>query len=251
MLNTPTLEKLKEIKFFGMAKAFEEQLASTNYDSLCFEERLGLLVDREATDRDNRRFLTRLKGAGLRQTASIQDIEYSHKRGLNRALLQSLYTCQWIKESLNLIITGPTGVGKSYIACAMGHQACIEGYKTKYLRIPKFLPELAAARGDGTYLRKINLIAKMDLIILDDWGLSVFNELERRDILEILDDRHNRKSTIVTSQMPVDKWHKIIGDPTLADAIMDRLVHSSYRIELEGDSMRKKKSKLTKTDKKG
>lgn len=245
MITVPTFEKLKSMKFWGMAQAFEEQMSSSQYERLSFEERLGLLVDREASERENRRMQSRLKQAALRQQACIQDIDHTLPRGLDPALMQSLYSGQWIKEHLNILICGPTGIGKSFIACALGHQACLQGARVKYLRIPRLLPQLALARGDGSYLKMINQMARMDLIILDDWGLSVFNDQERRDILEILDDRHNRGSTIITAQLPVEKWHQIIGDPTLADAILDRVVHNAYKLQLKGDSVRKKRSKLT------
>ncbi len=244
MLMTPTMEKLKQMKLQGMLKGLQEQQESSTSQKLNFEERFGLLVDLESLERENRQLNTRLRQAAFRQNACIQDIDYSLPRKLDQSLIQSLYTCQWIKESLNVIITGPTGVGKSFIACALGHQACMKGYKVKYLRLSRFLPQLALARGDGSYFKIIRQLAKTELIILDDWGLSVFSSQERHDILEIFDDRHNRSSTLITSQIPQNEWHQVIGDPTLADAILDRVLHNAYHLNLKGGSARKKLSKL-------
>lgn len=244
MLTIPTLDKLRVLKLPGMAKAFEEQLASSDYEHLSFEERLGLLVDREATERENRRLQSRLKQAKLRQTACMEDIDYHHPRGLDRSLMRSLSTCRWMKDHLNILISGPTGAGKSFIACALGHRACLEGFKVLYFRAPRLFPDLALARGDGRYSKLMSSMAKAHLLVVDDWGLSVLADQERRDLLEILEDRHGIHSTIMASQLPVEHWHEVIGNPTLADAILDRLVHSAYRINLNGGSMRKKKSAL-------
>jgi DNA replication protein DnaC len=245
MLNHPTLDKLHALKFTGMANALSEQMALPEIEKLSFEERLGLLVDREITERDERRLKTRLRKARLKQQACIEDIDYRHARGLDRSLMMDLANCQWIKKHLNLLVTGPTGVGKSWIACALAHKACRKGYSAQYLRLPRLLEELPLAKGDGSYPKLLANLAKMDLLILDDWGLSKLTADQRRDLLEILEDRHDMRSTIVTSQLPINKWHQIIGDPTLADAILDRLVHNAYKINLNGESMRKKKTKLT------
>jgi DNA replication protein DnaC len=245
MLNHPTLDKLQALKFTGMAKALSEQRALPEIEKLTFEERLGLLVDREITERDDRRLKTRLRKARLKQQACVEDIDYRHARGLERSLMVDLANCQWIKKHLNILITGPTGVGKSWIACALAHKACREGYSAQYLRLPRLLEELPLAKGDGSYPKLLTGLAKMDLLILDDWGLSKLTTDQRQDLLEILEDRHDIRSTIVTSQIPINKWHQIIGDPTLADAILDRLVHNAYKINLKGESMRKKSSKLT------
>jgi DNA replication protein DnaC len=245
MLNHPTLDKLHELRFTGMAKALTEQMALPDIEDLSFEERLGLLVDREATEREDRRLQTRLRQAKLKQNACIEDIDFKQSRGLDKSLILDLAQCQWIKKHLNLLITGPTGVGKTWIACALAQKACREGFTSLYLRLPRLLQELPIAKGDGTYTRLMNRLAKVDVLILDDWGLSKLIAEQRRDLLEILEDRHDTRSTIVTSQLPLDQWHHIIGDPTLADAILDRLVHNAYKINLKGESMRKNKSKLT------
>ena len=245
MLNHPTLDKLHELRFTGMAKALSEQMALPDIDDLSFEERLGLLVDREATEREDRRLQTRLRQAKLKQNACIEDIDFKQSRGLDKSLILDLAQCQWIKKHLNLLITGPTGVGKTWIACALAQKACREGFTSLYLRLPRLLQELPIAKGDGTYTRLMNRLAKVDVLILDDWGLSKLIAEQRRDLLEILEDRHDTRSTIVTSQLPLDQWHHIIGDPTLADAILDRLVHNAYKINLKGESMRKRKTNLT------
>jgi DNA replication protein DnaC len=245
MLNHPTLDKLHELRFTGMVKALTEQMALPDIDELSFEERLGLLVDREMTEREDRRLTTRLRQAKLKQNACIEDIDFKQSRGLDKSLILDLAQCQWIRKHLNLLITGPTGVGKTWVACALAQKACREGFTSLYLRLPRLLQELPIAKGDGTYTRLMNRLAKVDVLILDDWGLSKLIAEQRRDLLEILEDRHDNRSTIVTSQLPLDQWHHIIGDPTLADAILDRLVHNAYKINLKGESMRKNKSKLT------
>jgi DNA replication protein DnaC len=245
MLNHPTLDKLQDLRFTGMAKALTEQMALPDIDDLSFEERLGLLVDREMTEREDRRLTTRLRQAKLKQNACIEDIDFKQSRGLDKSLILDLAQCQWIKRHLNLLITGPTGVGKTWVACALAQKACREGFTSLYLRLPRLLQELPIAKGDGTYTRLLTRLAKVDVLILDDWGLSKLTAEQRRDLLEILEDRHDTRSTIVTSQLPLDQWHHIIGDPTLADAILDRLVHNAYKINLKGESMRKNKSMLT------
>ena len=248
MLTYPTLDKLKAMRFTGMARALEEQMQMAEIDSLSFEERLGLLIDREMTERENRRLTTRLRKAKLRQNAAIEDIDYRHPRGLDRSLMAKLSSCQWISQHLNVLITGPTGCGKTYIACALAHKACREGYTANYTRLPRLLQELHIAKGDGRYGKLLASFAKTRLLILDDWGLAKLTDEQRHDLLEILEDRHGLRSTVVSAQLPVDNWHEIIGDPTLADAIMDRLIHNAYKINLKGESMRKLKSKLTQTE---
>ena len=247
MLHHPTVDKLQALRFTGMLKALQEQQHLPDIDSLSFEERLGLLVDREITEREDRRLQTRLRKAQLKHQAAIEDIDYRAPRGLDKALMRQLSHCQWLKEGLNLIIHGPTGVGKTWIACALAHKACREGFSAHYLRLPRLFEALHLAHGDGRYHKLMSGFAKTDLLILDDWGLAKLNAEQRRDLLELLDDRHGHRSAIVTSQIPVDHWHDIIADPTLADAILDRLVHNAYRINLKGGSMRKRKANLTHT----
>lgn len=245
MLNHPTLDKLKELKFTGMARGLEEQLNSPSYEPLSFEERLGLLIDREATERENRRLKTRLALAKLRLKACVEEIDFTPHRDLDRSLILSLSNCGWIREAFNVIITGPTGVGKSFIACALAHKACLEGFKVRYFRMSRLFQELRTATGDGTYPKLLSKIAKNQLIVLDDWGLKALNEAERNDLMEILEDRHGHHSTLIASQLPVDLWHDYIGNPTLADAILDRIIHNGYRISMKGDSMRKRKAMKT------
>jgi DNA replication protein DnaC len=212
--------------------------------TLSFEERLGLLVDREVTERSTRRLTTRLRQAKLRQNACLEDVDYRPPRGLDKALLTRLGTCQWVREHRNLLITGPTGVGKTWLACALGHQACRDGFTTLYLRLPRLLQELPIAKGDGRYPKLMTTLAKTELLILDDWGLAALSDENRRDLLELLEDRHDRRATLVTSQLPVEHWHEALGDPTLADAILDRLVHNAYKIPLTGESLRKRQAKV-------
>jgi len=245
MLTEPTIEKLKTLKLYGMLTALELQMSSSDYKEFTFEERLGLLVDREITDRENRRLQCRLKQAKLRQQACMEDIDYRHPRGIDKSLFLSLSTCQWIKDHLNILITGPTGVGKSFIACAFGHRACMEGFKVLYTRAPRLFHELNVAKGDGRYSKLMNQIAKTHLIIIDDWGLTALSHQEQRDLLEILEDRHGIHSTIIAGQLPIEHWHQLIDNPTIADATLDRLVCNAYKISLQGESMRKKKFKLT------
>jgi len=245
MLTHPTLEKLHSLKLSGMANALEDQIQMEDLKELTFEERLGLLVDREVTERRNRKLRTLLKKAKLRLNASIEDIDYRHPRGLDKSLILSLASCQWVEEHNNILITGPTGVGKSYLACALAQKACREGYRTLYFRLSRLLQELTMARGDGRYGKMLINLAKNDLLVIDDWGLAPLDDHGRRDILEILEDRHNVRSTIVTSQLPLKNWHERIGDATLVDAILDRLVHNAYKITLKGESMRKRLKSLT------
>ena len=245
MLLHPTLEKLSALRLTGMAAALEEQRNIDAVNDLGFEERLGLLLDREQAVRDTRRMQTRLRKARLRQDGAIEDIDFRHPRGLDKSLVLRLADCRWIKEHNNLIITGPTGVGKSYLACAFAHKACREGFNALYLRVSKLFEDMGLAKGDGRYLKLLATIAKADLLVLDDYGLAPLNRDQRHDLLEILEDRHGLKSTLVTSQLPLELWHEQIGDPTMADAILDRLVHSSHTIKLKGESMRKKKANLT------
>jgi len=245
MLIHPTLELLQRLRLSGMYKALQEQLQLPETDSLSFEERLGLLLERELTERETRRLRARLKQAKLREQAAIEDLNYRTHRGLDKGLMTRLASCQWIGEHLNVLITGPTGVGKTWIACALAHKACREGFSARYLRLPRLLEELGIARADGRYPKLLAELARTDLLVLDDWGLTPLNDEQRRDLLEILDDRFNTRSTLVTSQLPIPHWHDYLGDPTLADAILDRLVHCAYKLSLSGESMRKHTAELT------
>ena len=247
MLTHPTLDKLHALRLTGMARAYEQQLQLPDSDTLSTEERLGLMVDCEMTERENRRLKTRLKRAKLRHDAAIEDIDSRHPRGLDKTLMTRLATSDWVQTHHNLLITGPTGIGKSWLACALGHQACRDGFNVLYARVPRFFCELTLAKGDGRYLKLMSSLAKTDLLILDDFGTSTLKEEQRRDLLEILEDRYEVRSTMVTSQYPVQNWHELIADPTLADAILDRLVHNAYKINLKGDSMRKRRKPLTQT----
>jgi len=240
MLNEPTIDKLHELRLFGMAKALEEQNGRSEYDALTFADRLALLVDRESADRDSSRLRLRLKQAKLRLTATVENVDYRHPRGLDKSLVLALAGCRWIREHNNVIITGPTGAGKSYLACALAHKACREGFRTLYLRAPRLFDELTLAKADGRYRKILAAYARIDLLVIDDWGLAALTEEQRRDMLEILEDRHDLRSTLVASQLPIEKWHKVIGDPTLGDAILDRLVHNAHKLSLRGDSMRKR-----------
>lgn len=240
MLNHPTLEKLQALRLTGMLSALSEQMNMPDIGDLGFEERLGLLVDREMTERSDRRLTTRLRQAKFRLQAHIEDIDYRHPRGLDKSLMLSLASCQWVKERRNILITGPTGIGNTWLACAFGEKACRQGDGVLYLRLPRLLQEIPIAKGDGRYVKLMAALAKTDLIVLDDWGLAVLSDENRRDLLELLEDRHGRRATLVTSQLPVAHWHEALGDPTLADAILDRLVHNASKITLTGDSMRKR-----------
>ena len=245
MLRHPTIEKLNILKLTAMSRALQEQQSFPDIGQLCFEERLGLLADRELTERGNRRLALRLRFAKLRQAAAIEDMDLRTTRGIDKTLVVNLAACQWVHEHLNVLICGPTGVGKTFLACALAHKACREGYSAFYARLPRLLQDLELGRGDGRYAKLMKSLAKIEVLVLDDLGIAPLTERARRDLLELMDDRYNTRSTVVTSQLPVAQWHDAIGDPTLADAILDRLVHNAYKISLQGNSMRKTKEKLT------
>jgi DNA replication protein DnaC len=231
-----------------MVDAIRQQLEQPSVQELSFEERLAMIVDHEWLFRENRRLTRRLKEARLKQQAAVEDIDFRQPRGLDKSVMLTLSTCQWIRNHQNVIITGPTGIGKSYLAEALAQKACREGFTALYYRSPRLFRDLAIARGDGNYSKLLIKLAKTDLLVVDDWGLSSLTDAERRDFLEVMEDRHGSRSTVITSQYPVAKWHELIGEPTLADAILDRIVHNAHKIVLKGESMRKTRSKLTQAD---
>ena len=249
MLNNQTLETMRRLKLTGMAEGLEQQLAQpSTHDELGFNERLALLIDRESTYRHNNKITRLLKAAKLKLQANPADIDYSHPRGLVKSQLADLLSSHWILQHHNVLITGPTGCGKTYLGCALATQACLQGLSVRYFRMPRLLEALTIAHGDGRFTRLTQQLAKTDLLVLDDWGLEKMNLSQRNDLLTIMDDRHGFKSTLVTSQLPTTQWHKTIGDATLADAILDRLLHNSHKLKLKGESMRKIMSKFTESD---
>lgn len=245
MLTNPTIDMLRELGLTGMASAYQELEAQPEARSLEHGEWLALLLERETTTRRQKRFEARARAAKLRHDAQIENADFRAARGLDRNLFMKLAGCDWISQRHSLLLIGPAGVGKSWLACALGHKACREDFSVAYHRLPRLFATLALSRGDGRYPKVLKALARTDLLILDDWGPEKLNDEQRRDLLEIIEDRYERRSTIVTSQVPVDHWHDMIGNPTIADAVLDRLVHNAYRIELSGESMRKQKAVTT------
>jgi len=238
MLVNQTLDRLRALKLTGMAAAFQQQLEQPDTHDLAFNERFALLVDHETTHRENRRLTRLLQLAHLKQPACVEDIDYKHRRGLDRSQMSALATCDWVRARHNLHITAPTGCGKSWIACALGNQACRQGLSVRYERTSRLLDSLRLARGDGSYGKRLIQLAKTDVLILDDFGLKPLAQAERHDLLEVVEDRHGARSTLITSQLPVSSWHEYLGDPTVADALLDRLLSHAHRLELKGESMR-------------
>lgn len=243
MLNQPTLEKLNAMKLNGMAAAFREQMETAEASQLSFEERFGLLVDRQWDWKQNRALMRRLQLAKFKEHGVVEDIDYQHPRGLDRKLIRTLTTSDWVRQHQNLLFIGPTGIGKTWLACALAHRACRGGFFALHKRMSELFRDLAMARADGSIGTLLAKWARIDVLVLDDFAMAPLKDSERRDFLEICDDRYQRRSTILTSQMPLAHWHEQIGDPSIADSIMDRLVHNAYRIELSGESMRKKRGR--------
>jgi DNA replication protein DnaC len=242
MLLEQTLEKLRELKLYGMLAAIRQQAEQPAFHELSFDERLGFLVDREVLDRGNRRITDLLRKARLRQQACVEDIDYHQPRGLEKSRMAALINCDFIRHHQNLLITGPTGCGKSWLACAIGQQACRQGLSVRYIRVAKLLEELRISHSDGTYIKLLAQLAKHELLILDDFGLDSLTRQDQLDFLEIIEDRHQIKSTLITSQLGAKYWHDYIGEPTIADAIIDRLINRAHQIQLHGESMRKEKN---------
>ncbi|MCX7323139.1 MAG: IS21-like element helper ATPase IstB [Hyphomicrobiales bacterium] len=248
MLTHPTLDLLYDLGLHGLAKGFKQMNASTEADALSHAEWLGIILDHEVTLRRQKRFDARAKAAKLRHNAAIEDIDFRAARGLDRALFQKLASCDFIRDRRNLIITGPCGVGKSWLASALGHKACREDFSVLYHRVPRLFAALAIARNTGRYANMLRTIARTKLLILDDWGPEPLTAEQRRDLLEIVEDRYDTGSTMITSQIPVERWYEVIADPTLADAILDRVIHNATRIELSGESLRKTRAKEPPSD---
>ena len=242
-MTEPTVEKLRELKLYAMIAAWLKQREDPSIAELSFDERLALLVEAESISRDNKRLARLLSGAKLRiPNACLEDLDLSAKRGLERQLIRSFSTGRWIIDRQNILITGMTGVGKTFLGCALGQLGCRQGHKVLYKRVPRLFEELTLAHADGSYVRLLNRLAKVDVLIFDDWGLAPMTDQQRRDVLEILEDRHGARSTIVTSQVPIEKWHDYIAHPTIADAVLDRLVHNAHRLQMKGPSRRKEKA---------
>jgi len=244
MLTQPTIEKLHAMRLSAMARAFQEQTANPNMAQLSFEERFGLIVDQQMTEMEDRRMQSRLKSAKLRLSATVEDLDFRPSRNMDRSMIMSLAQNQWVRSHQNILVTGPTGAGKSYLGCALAQKACRDGHTTIYQRLPRLLNELAVARHDGRYSKLMAPLIKCEVLVLDDLLIAPISRNDQRELLEIVEERYDRKSTIVTSQLPVKAWHDSMEDPTLADAILDRLVHNAHKVDLDGDSMRKIKTTL-------
>lgn len=245
MLEQQSIEQLKKLKLSGMAEAFSLQLEQPDtYDDLCFNDRFAVLIENEVTYRDNKKLSRLLRSARFKMAAQLENVDYSHPRGLQKSHIANLQTGQWLAKKRNVILTGPTGCGKTFLSCALGHFACIRGYSVRYFRASRLFELLTVSHADGSYLKLISQLAKTDLLVVDDWGLDRITQEHKNDLLEIMEDRHNLRSTIFASQLPITKWHAYLSDATLADAILDRLVHNSHKLKLKGESMRKKLSSL-------
>jgi len=240
MLNEQTFDKLYGLKLFGMAEGFKDQIQQPGLHDLSFEERFGLLVDRQWTFREDCRLQRLLKEAKLKIQACPEDLDYKSPRGIDKPVILHLLSGDWIQKQQNVIIAGPTGVGKTFLACALAQKACRQGYRVFYIRIPKLSYHLSLSKADGSYPKTMKKLLKTQLLLLDDFGLAPLSDPERRDLLEVIEDRNGSGSTLVTSQLPIENWHEYIGNPTIADAILDRLIHNAHRINLKGGSMRKK-----------
>jgi DNA replication protein DnaC len=243
MLNQPTLEKLQSMKLHGMADAFRAQLETTHSNSLAFEERFAMLVDQQWLWKENRALARRLRSARLKEKGVVEDIDYQHPRGLDRKLIRTLATSEWVRQHQHILLLGPTGIGKTWLACALAQKACRDGFTILHKRAAELFRELAVAHVDGSFGRLLTRLSRIDILVLDDFAMAPLKDSERRDFLEICDDRYQRRSLILTSQMPVAHWHEQIGDVSVADSILDRVVHNAYRIELNGESMRKKRGR--------
>lgn len=239
MMVQQTLDKLRDLRLRTMAQDYAEQKDRGDMGDLSFDDRFGLLVDREWLRRQEQRTQRRLKGAKARQQACVEDIDYRGRRGLDRKVMEDLATCHWIRAGRNLLMTGPTGVGKTWLSCAFINRACRDGLTALYYRVPRLTHELTVARGDGSYLKLLGKLARVDLLVLDDWALAPLEGQDQHDLLEVVDDRAGLRSTLVTSQLPVSKWHDVVADPSVADALLDRLIGSATKVELKGGSLRK------------
>ena len=243
MLNQPTIEKLHTMKLYGMAEAFRAQAETPDMSQLSFEERFAMLVDQQWLWKENRALARRLRLAKLKERGVIEDIDYQHPRGLDRKLIRTLASSEWVRQHQNVLLLGPTGIGKTWLGCALAQKACRDGFTILHKRSSELFRDLAVAQVDGSFGRLLTKLARIDILVLDDFAMAPLKDSERRDFLELCDDRYQRRSMILTSQLPLAHWHEQIGDPTLADSILDRLVHNAYRIELNGESMRKKRGR--------